>query len=196
MKSSNTTNDLIHFKSKKQELEKLHKREDYLKEKMHSNKASDNSHKVLQYPNKRKKTVKKLITLKEHFKSKLGKVGKFLKIIIYFLIFIILFLTIDTFLLSKNQKTLSSGGSTNFISESTSIPISKESAYSKIIDQSIKKYTGVSYKVKSNNMHKNGNRVYATGYFNDPSEGKIYFDIVLQNNNPESLVINGTEYVK
>ena len=45
-------------------------------------------------------------------------------------------------------------------------------------------------------MHKNGNRVYATGYFNDPSEGKIYFDIVLQNNNPESLVINGTEYVK
>ena len=60
MKSSNTTNDLIHFKSKKQELEKLHKREDYLKEKMHSNKASDNSHKVLQYPNKRKKTVKKV----------------------------------------------------------------------------------------------------------------------------------------
>lgn len=105
-------------------------------------------------------------------------------------------MTIDKFLLSKNQKTLSSGGSTNFISESTSIPISKESAYSKIIDQSIKKYTGVSYKVKSNNMHKNGNRVYATGYFNDPSEGKIYFDIVLQNNNPESLVINGTEYVK
>ena len=104
MKSSNTTNDLIHFKSKKQELEKLHKREDYLKEKMHSNKASDNSHKVLQYPNKRKKTVKKFITLIEYFKSKLGKVGKFLKIIIYFLIFIILFLTIDKFLLSKNQK--------------------------------------------------------------------------------------------
>ena len=196
MKSSNTTNDLIHFKSKKQELEKLHKREDYLKEKVHFNKASDNSHKVLEYPNKRKKTVKKFIIFREHLKNKLGKWGKFAKIIIYCLIFIILFLTIDKFLLSKNQKDLSSEVSTNFISESTSISASKELSYSKIIEKSVKKYTGVTYEVKSKNMHKNGDRVYATGYFNDPSHGKIYFDIVLHNNNPESLVINGTEFVK
>ena len=93
---------------------------------MHFNKASDNSHKVLEYPNKRKKTVKKFIIFREHLKSKLGKWGKFAKIIIYCLIFIILFLTIDKFLLSKNQKDLSSEVSTNFISESTSISASKE----------------------------------------------------------------------
>ena len=196
MKSSNTTNDLIHFKSKKQELEKLHKREDYTKEKMHSTKVYSNSHKVLQYPNKRKKILKRLTNTIDNFKSQLGTSKKLVTIIICFLIFIMLFLAIDKFILSKNQKTLSSTSPTNFISESTSIPISKESIYSKIIDQSIKKYTGVSYKVKNNNIHKNGNRIYATGYFNDPSKGNIYFDIILQNNNPKSLVINGNEYIK
>lgn len=196
MKSSNTTNDLIHFKSKKQELERLHKREDYIKEKMHSTKVSGNSHKVLQYPNKRKKILKRFNNTIDNFKSKLATSKKLVKIIICFLIFIMLFLAIDKFILSKNQKTLPSNNSVNFVSESTSIPISKESVYSKIIDQSIKKYTGVSYKVKNNNIHKNGDKVYATGYFNDPSKGNIYFDIILQNNDPESLVINGNEYIK
>lgn len=196
MKSSNTTNDLIHFKSKKQELERLHKREDSTKDKLYSTKVYGNSHKVLQYPNKRKKILKRFANIIDNLKSKLGTNKKLVTIVICFLIFIMLFLAIDKFILSRDRKTLSSTNSTNFISESTSIPISKESIYSKIIDQSIKKYTGVSYKVQSNNIHKNGNKIYATGYFNDPSKGNIYFDIILQNNNPKSLVINGNEYIK
>ena len=69
------------------------------------------------------------------------------------------------------------------------------STYSSIIEQTVKRYAGINYQVITENMHKNVNSIYATGYFKHPSEGEIYFDIILQNNNPHSLVINGEEYI-
>lgn len=185
MKSSSSNKNTIQFKSKKEEFENLHKKFNHTKDNLRFYKAHDNSHKILQYPNRRNKGVKKIHQLKEHF-----KVNKYLKLIILFIIFVSLVFVADKIIFNNT-----SDSSKIFTSENTQISSSKSSTYSAIIQQTVKKYADIDYTVTTESMHKNGNSIYANGYFEHPSNGKIYFDIKLQNNSPSSLVINGEEYI-
>ncbi|SCH51267.1 MULTISPECIES: hypothetical protein [unclassified Romboutsia] len=187
MKSSNINKNTIHFKSKKEELKNLNKIHNSKKDYLRFYKEHDNSHKVLQYPSRRKKGVKKFNKVKEYFNK-----NKYTKVILCVILFIGLLFIADKILLNNND---SSKSQNTFTSENINVAKSKASTYSSIIEQTVKKYAGINYKVTTEDMHKNGNTVYATGYFQHPSEGEIYFDIILENNNPSSLVINGEEYI-
>ena len=68
--------------------------------------------------------------------------------------------------------------------------------YKSIVTRVVNKYTNSSYKVYVSNLHQNGNLVYAQGYFDVPKEGNVHYDLILKNDSPTSLIINGNEYVK
>ena len=70
------------------------------------------------------------------------------------------------------------------------------SRYTSIIKESVQKHLGIKYNVKIEQIHKNGNLVFARGFFTIPEKGDIYYDMVLQNYSPYSLTVNGEEYIK
>lgn len=93
MKASNSNKDPIHLASKKEEFENSH--HDYHKNdklKLHS--ISDHTHKVLEYPSKTQKGVKKLQVLKKKTKLYLQQ-HSFIKVIIISLIVISVLFMID-----------------------------------------------------------------------------------------------------
>ena len=193
MKSSNTNKNTIEFHSKKQELEGSHNKKYFKRDKLKFHKISDDSHKVLEYPTKRRKSVKKIIEFKDNLKNKF-KNKKYIKIILIGVTLTGLLFLFNKVVLPNNTNTKSTPS--NLIAESTYISKSKALTYSKIINETIKTYTGLNHNVKTETMHKNGSSIYATGYIDYPDKGKIYFDVRLKNNNPISLVINGEELIK
>lgn len=84
----------------------------------------------------------------------------------------------------------------NFKVESGNLSNSDVSTYSSIIKESIQGTLDIKYKINIEQLHKNGNLIFAKGYFNIPKKGDINFDMILQNYSPYSLKINGNEYLK
>ena len=83
-----------------------------------------------------------------------------------------------------------------FTVENKNLSNSDVSIYSSIIKESVQGTLGIKYKINIKQLHKNGNLVFAEGYFNIPDKGDINFDMVLKNYSPYSLKINGEEYLK
>lgn len=80
--------------------------------------------------------------------------------------------------------------------ESQNLSNSDVSTYSSIIKESVKSTLGINYKISIEQLHKNGNLIFAKGYFNIPDKGNINFDMILNSYSPYSLKINGNEYLK
>lgn len=87
-------------------------------------------------------------------------------------------------------------GKNNFKVESPNLSNSDVSTYSSIIKESVKGTLGIKYKINIEQLHKNGNLIFAEGHFNIPDKGDINFDMILKNYSPYSLRINGEEYLK
>lgn len=94
------------------------------------------------------------------------------------------------------QRSYSSVPSNTFIAQNTKINTTESLTYKSIVTRVVNKYTNSSYKVYVSNLHQNGNLVYAQGYFDVPKEGNVHYDLILKNDSPTSLIINGNEYVK
>ena len=84
----------------------------------------------------------------------------------------------------------------NFKVESENLSNSDVSTYSSIIKESVQGTLNIKYKINIEQLHRNGNLIFAKGYFNIPDKGDINFDMILQNYSPYSLKINGDEYLK
>lgn len=84
----------------------------------------------------------------------------------------------------------------NFKVENPNLSNSDVSTYSSIIKESVQNTLNINYKIKIKQLHKNGNLIFAQGYFNIPNNGDINFDMILNNYSPYSLRINGDEYFK
>lgn len=138
MKSYNANKNPIQFNSKKQELEILH--ENYKREKLRFNNASDNSHKIIQYPNRRKKNVKKLNNVKENIKKSF-KERKYMKIILCVVALIILLSFIDKIIFSSDIDL--SNSSNTFTTENIYVPASKNLTHSLIIDKSLEEVSWI-----------------------------------------------------
>ena len=89
--------------------------------------------------------------------------------------------------------------------ESTHISTSKDQlvsnddfdTYSKIIKYHINRLVPLNYEhsIKAETMHKNGSYIYAQGFISSKENGNLYFDIILKDDKPYSLVVNNTEYI-
>lgn len=192
MKSSSKDTKTIEFSIKKQEIESLQK--NYQSDKLRLEKTADGSHKVLQYPNKTQKNVKKLKVAKDNFKKNL-KGRKIIKFIGIFILLMCLVIFLNKALFKNTSKGANSQSPIS-TTQNTKISGSKFSLYSDIIEQSVKTHLGIKSKIKTLDMHKNGNQIFANGYYEESKDKKVYFDIILKNNNPISLIVDGNEYIK
>ena len=85
---------------------------------------------------------------------------------------------------------------TNFKSENYDLSKHEASTYMDIIKESVQGTLNIKSKVVVEELHKNGNLVFAQGYFNIPDKGDIYYDMILKNYKPYSLKVNGQEFIK
>lgn len=148
----------------------------------------------------------KVIVYKEHKKHRAheakkqkilnSKIYKFRKKI-FVAIIIICSVFVGVYLWQKFYKpSYGESNINNFKVESENLSNSDVATYSSIIKESIKSTLNINYTIKVEQLHKNGNLIFSTGYFNIPDKGDINFDMILQNYEPYSLKINGKEYIK
>lgn len=94
---------------------------------------------------------------------------------------------------------ISNGLPDKFISESTKINSQDSKKYADLIENKINSKIKADGDIdsKTTSLRKNGNSVFASGYFNYPNESKnIYFDAKITSDNLVSLVVNGYELIK
>ena len=148
----------------------------------------------------------KVIRYQEHKKIKAheAKRQKFLNSYIYKfrkIIFLIIIIALGVFIASflwKNflNPSYIQSNYNNFKVENENLSSSDEKMYSSIIKESIQDNLDIKYKINIEQLHKNGNLIFAQGYFNIPDKGDINFDMILKKHSPYSLKINGDEYLK
>ena len=187
MRSSNANNTIL-FSEKKKELENSKDIHNF-----HDNKAiKEKNAEIISFS-----SYKRLKFKKNHFKKE-GHVNmdkNKLKNKIFLIVIIALFLLIFVTTFIK-QNSHSEVPSNTFVAQSSEINKSDSSAYKAIVKRVVGKYTNTSYNISVSELHQNGNLVYAQGYFNVPNEGKVNYDLILENSSPTSLRINGNEYIK
>lgn len=148
----------------------------------------------------------KVIKYQEHKKMKVHEarrekilnsvIYKFRKVI-FSIIIIALVMFIGTYLWQNFFKpSYIQSNYNNFKVESENLSSSDVDTYCSIIDKSIQSTLNIKYKINTEQLHKNGNLIFANGYFNIPDKGDINFDMILENSAPYSLTINGEEYIK
>ena len=178
MTNTNTTKT-ISFEERKKE---------FINQKVntHDNFQSKNANIV--YLSNYKKTKFK----KEHpkFNIKSNKNKKLISLIVILILFLLIVAT------SAIKQMNSSQSAGNFSYKDTKITTTEASSYESIIKNVVKKHTNADYVVYVSNLHKNGDLIYAQGYFDVPEEGKVSYDVILDDQSPNSLTINGTEYIK
>lgn len=185
MKNSNLNKPII-FIDKKAELEGKH-----TVSKLHASRLSKGS-KVIGYQEHKKMKIHEA-KKEKILNSKLYKLRrKITTAVVVIFCLGILFLLWNKFIKPSYLETSNTG----FKVESESISSSDMSTYTSIIKESVQKHLGIKYNVKIEQIHKNGNLVFARGFFTIPEKGDIYYDMVLQNYSPYSLTVNGEEYIK
>ena len=125
----------------------------------------------------------------KHFN--IDKVKKRVFLIVILALFLLIFATTV-----MKQISYSSFHSNTFVAQSSKINATETLTYKSIVTRVVNRYTNSSYNVYVSNLHQNGNLVYAQGYFDVPKEGNVHYDLILKNDSPTSLIINGNEYVK
>ena len=148
----------------------------------------------------------KIIGYQEHKKIKIheAKKQKFLnskfykfrkKIVLGFIV--ILSTLILMFLWNKLYKpSYTDSNNSNFKVENETLSSSNASTYSSIVKESVQSILNIKYRIIVEQLHKNGNLVFAKGSFNIPDKGDVNFDMILKNYAPYSLKVNGEEYIK
>ena len=186
MKNTNL-NNTIKFIDKKTEYEE---RKTITKINLH--KLKNKGNKVIKYQERKK--IKSQKAAKEKIKN--SKVFKSRKTLLTILFLLSLLFTVY-FLLNKLYKPsyVTSTGYT-FKAESQNLSSSETSTYETIVKKSVKRILKINYTVTVNQLHKNGDLIFAQGYFNIPEEGNVYYDMILKEYSPYSLKINGDEYIK
>jgi hypothetical protein len=153
------------------------------------NTNSNNFSKVIAYPKYKKKKEKGIKVIKKN---------KIFLIILGLVMFFTLLSFIDNNLLKgkygSNGKpvTFELSASSTFVSEA------EFSSCSKIIESKIKDTLHLTseYTITTKTMHKNGSSVYAQGDISLGKSKTTSFDMILKDNKPYSLFINGIEYIK
>lgn len=147
------------------------------------------SHKIIPYNRIKKKCKNKK-------KSRIVY-NKFKPIIIA--ICAVLFFAIASSLFSdKPSKNKNSTFTNNFTSVSPNVSKNDFNYYENIISTSLENTLKLSSqsRVVTGSMHKNGNKIFAVGYFYLADKEPIYFDIILNEQVPISITVNGIEYIK
>ena len=185
MKNANL-NNTIRFIDKKAEYEgkNYHGR-------LNLKNLKEKSNKVIRYQDRKK--IKEHNATKEKLKN--TKLYKARKIILTISICLLLFFSI-VFLCNKFYKpNLTNIEITNLKSESNYLSNPEVSTYTNIVEESIQGILNIKSKIIVEELHKNGNLIFTQGYFNLPNKGYIYYDMIIQNNKPYSLKINGQEFI-
>lgn len=140
-------------------------------------------------------SYKRLKFKKSHIKPErnltIDKIKKRVFLIVILTLFLLMFATTV-----MKQKSYSQVPSNTFVAQSSQINKTEASTYKSIVKRVVGKYTSSGYNVSVSELHKNGNLIYAQGYFDVPNEGKVNYDLILKNDSPTSLIINGNEYIK
>lgn len=140
---------------------------------------------------KSKKDHNKKDNTKKESNLTIDKIKKKVFLIVILALFLLMFATT-----LMKQKSYSQIPANKFVAQSSQISGVDASTYKSITKRVVGKYTSNGYKVSVLKLHRNGNLVYSEGYFNVPNEGKVNYDLVLENDSPTSLIINGNEYIK
>lgn len=135
---------------------------------------------------------KKTKMKKEHVKFNINEKNK--KLVSLFVILALFLIIIATSTIKQNNSTQTS--SNNFSYGDTKITTTEASSYESIIKGVVQKHTNNNYAVYVSELHKNGDLLYAQGYFDVPDEGRVNYDVILNEQSPNSLMINGNEYIK
>ncbi len=187
MKNSNANNTIVFTEKKK---------------KFENSKDNHNFHDKIKIKDKNSQVIslssyKRLKFKKNHFKKEINvNINKNkIKNRAFAIIIIALFLLIFATTVLK-QNSYSEVPSNTFVAQSSKINKSDTSAYKTTIKRVVGKYTNNSYNISVSELHQNGNLIYAQGYFDVPNKGKVNYDLILENNSPTSLIINGNEYIK
>ncbi|RDY23913.1 hypothetical protein CHF27_006050 [Romboutsia maritimum] len=145
----------------------------------------DNSHKVIAYPKFKKSDKFSFIKNNKTF------------IITISIVLGFILLAFINLLFPKNDIAINKIPA-KFTSSEAVISGPEFSNYDTIVSSSLKSITKIdpNSEVRTESMHKNGGHVYAQGYFIVPNEGKIHFDMILNREQPRSLMINGSELIK
>lgn len=185
MKNANL-NNTIRFIDKKAEYE-----ERKTINKINLRKLKSKSNKVIKYQARKK--IKSQVATRNKIKN--SKVFKSKKTILTVIFLLSLLFTIY-FLYSKLYKpsyTISTGYT--FKVENRSLSSSETSSYETIVKKSVKKILKVDYIITVDQLHRNGNLVFAQGHFTLPKKGNVYYDMIIKEYSPYSLKINGDEYI-
>ena len=150
------------------------------------------NNKVIKYQERKK--MKEYNAIKKKFEN--SKLYKSRKIILTLSIFLFSLLFIVSLLNKFYEPSPVSTEFTNFKSENYDLSKHEASTYMDIIKESVQGTLNIKSKVVVEELHKNGNLVFAQGYFNIPDKGDIYYDMILKNYKPYSLKVNGQEFIK
>ena len=186
MRNSNA-NKTILFIEKKKEFENNKDNNCF---NVNNKKIREKNDKIISFSSYKRLKFKKNNTKKEN-NLNIDKIKKRVFLIVIVTLFLLMFATT-----AMKQKTFSQTPSNTFIAESSQIRATESSTYKSIVKRVVGKYTSSGYSVTVSELHRNGNLVYARGYFNVPNEGKVNYDLILKNDSPTSLIINGNEYIK
>lgn len=184
MRSSNANNTIL-FEEKRKEFE--------------NNKNNNEKDNKVILETKNSKIISlstyKRLKFKNHIKkdtlSNVGKTKKRIFLIVILALFLLIFATT-----AMKEKSYGQASSNTFVAQNYKITQTETSTYKTIITKAVNKYTNTNYNVNVSNLHQNGNLIYAQGYFDVPEEGKVNYDMILRDNSPTSLTINGNEYIK
>lgn len=154
-----------------------------------NNSNSSNSFKVIPYPRHKKRKEKGV---------KLIKNDKPLLIFLILVMFFALLSFIDNIILKDKYDSNKKPIRSELHTSSTLVSEAEFSSYSKTIESTVKDIFRLNseYIIATKSMHKNGSSIYAQGSFSLDKGENTYFDIILKNKQPYSLVINGTEHIK
>ena len=186
MRNSNA-NKTILFIEKKKEFENNKDNNCF---NVNNKKIREKNDKIISFSSYKRLKFKKNHTKKEN-NLNIDKIKKRVFLIVIVTLFLLMFATT-----AMKQKSYSQTTSNTFVAESAKIGATESSTYKSIVKRVVGKYTNSGYSVTVSELHKNGNLVYARGYFDVPNEGKINYDLILKNDSPTSLIINRNEYIK
>ena len=145
----------------------------------------DDSHKIIPYPKQKK-----------HDKFKFLKENKTFLVVITIILGFVSLALVNALFPINNVATNKIPD--KFTAAKNSVAAPEFANYNSIVTSSVKNITKIdpNSEVVTQEMHKNGGHVYASGYFIIPSEGKIFFDMILNREQPRSLMVNGSELIK
>ncbi len=178
MRSSNATNTIL-FEERKKQIND---------QKIDMHKKSQVRNSTVVSLSSYKKTKKK----KEHVKFNVNEKNK--KLVSLFVILVLFLAIVATLTIKQNYSA--QAPSNNFSYGDTKITTTEASSYESIVKGVVQKHTSNNYVVYVSELHKNGNLLYAQGYFDVPEEGRVNYDVILNDQSPNSLMINGNEYIK